>query len=315
MFQFGPYSPSHATAGTFAFKRELLKDHKYDDNAALAEEKAFLKDYSVPFVQLEPKKTILVFSHIHNTFDKKRLLESGENNYQKTSDRTVDEFIKDKDFKEFYTEKLDGLLKNYYPGDPINKPDVIQQIKEIDEERRKMALEQQNTQGQIILNQDGKQIPLNNEQVVDIMRKQQEQLQHFVGLLQEKDSTIVRLENKVEDFENNNSNNNSNKYKIQLEEETQRFSKVIQEKNTIISKLEAELVSCKKQKEEFVVEISHAQTQTQTQMQTHTPSHSDVTKQLDQEKDNKLIVLEKELTSCKNTIDKLNILIDILNKK
>jgi hypothetical protein len=119
----------------------------------------------------------------------------------------------------------------------------------------------------------------------------------------------------VEDFENNNSNNNSNKYKIQLEEETQRFSKVIQEKNTIISKLEAELVSCKKQKEEFVVEISHAQTQTQTQMQTHTPSHSDVTKQLDQEKDNKLIVLEKELTSCKNTIDKLNILIDILNKK
>jgi len=313
MFQFGPYSPSHATAGTFAFKRELLKDHKYDDNAALAEEKAFLKDYSVPFVQLEPKKTILVFSHIHNTFDKKRLLESGENNYQKTSDRTVDEFIKDKDFKEFYTEKLDGLLKNYYPGDPINKPDVIQQIKEIDEERRKMALEQQNTQGQIILNQDGKQIPLNNEQVVDIMRKQQEQLQHFVGLLQEKDSTIVRLENKVEDFENNNSNNNSNKYKIQLEEETQRFSKVIQEKNTIISKLEAELVSCKKQKEEFMVEISHAQTQ--TQMQTHTPTHSDVTKQLDQEKDNKLIVLEKELTSCKNTIDKLNILIDLLNKK
>jgi glycosyltransferase involved in cell wall biosynthesis len=321
MFQFGPYSPSHATAGTFAFKRELLKDHKYDDNAALAEEKAFLKDYSVPFVQLEPKKTILVFSHIHNTFDKKRLLESGENNYQKTSDRTVDEFIKDKDFKEFYTEKLDGLLQNYYPGDPINKPDVIQQIKEIDEERRKMALEQQNTQGQIILNQDGKQIPLNNEQVVDIMRKQQEQLQHFVGLLQEKDSTIVRLENKVEDFENNNSNNNSNKYKIQLEEETQRFSKVIQEKNTIISKLEAELVSCKKQKDEFMVEISHAQTQTQmqTQMQTHTPTHtpthSDVTKQLDQEKDNKLIVLEKELTSCKNTIDKLNILIDILNKK
>lgn len=315
MFQFGPYSPSHATAGTFAFKRELLKDHKYDDNAALAEEKAFLKDYSVPFVQLEPKKTILVFSHIHNTFDKKRLLESGENNYQKTSDRTVDEFIKDKDFKEFYTEKLDGLLQNYYPGDPINKPDVIQQIKEIDEERRKMALEQQNTQGQIILNQDGKQIPLNNEQVVDIMRKQQEQLQHFVGLLQEKDSTIVRLENKVEDFETNNSNNNSNKYKIQLEEETQRFSKVIQEKNTIISKLEAELVSCKKQKDEFMVEISHAQTQTQTQMQTHTPTHSDVTKQLDQEKDNKLIVLEKELTSCKNTIDKLNILIDILNKK
>ena len=79
MYQFGPYSPNHATAGTFAFKRELLKTHKYDDHAALAEEKAFLKNYTVPFVQLEPKKTILVFSHIHNTFDKKKLLENGEN--------------------------------------------------------------------------------------------------------------------------------------------------------------------------------------------------------------------------------------------
>ena len=33
----------HATAGTFAFKRELLKQTKYDDNAEIAEEKAFLK--------------------------------------------------------------------------------------------------------------------------------------------------------------------------------------------------------------------------------------------------------------------------------
>ena len=28
MVQFGPYGPNHATAGTFAFKRELLKQHK-----------------------------------------------------------------------------------------------------------------------------------------------------------------------------------------------------------------------------------------------------------------------------------------------
>ena len=94
MWQFGPYSANHATAGTFAFKRELLKDHRYEEHAALAEEKAFLKNYSVPFVQLEPKKTILVFSHIHNTFDKKKLLENGQNQFQKECNRTVDEFVK-----------------------------------------------------------------------------------------------------------------------------------------------------------------------------------------------------------------------------
>jgi len=70
MYQFGPYGPQHATAGTFAFKKELLKDHSYNNNASLAEEKEFLKNYTVPFVQLEPKKTILVLS----TFDQEVLL-------------------------------------------------------------------------------------------------------------------------------------------------------------------------------------------------------------------------------------------------
>jgi|UniRef100_A0A6C0CAN0 glycosyltransferase involved in cell wall biosynthesis len=342
MFQFGPYGQSHATAGTFAFKRELLKDHKYEDHAALAEEKAFLKDYSVPFVQLEPKKTILVFSHIHNTFDKKRLLESGENQFQKTSDRTVDEFIKNKDFKEFYMDRLDGLLQNYYPGDPINKPDVIEQIKEIDAERRKMALEQQNQgQGQIILSQDGKQIPLSNEEVVGIMRKQQEQLQNFIRLLQEKDNVLAKLQRDLADYENMgntydnpNSNANSNKYKLQLEEETRRFSKVVQEKNILITKLEQEVTTYKRENEEKNNLITKLQQEVTTYKSEYEETdhsdeetdHSDEDKQSNKqseeksiqtciENNNTVLVLEKELASCKNTIDKLNLLIDLLNKK
>ena len=76
MWQFGPYGPNHATAATFAFKKELLKITRYDDTKSLAEEKDFLKQYTIPFIQLEPQHTILVFSHIHNTFDKKRLLDN-----------------------------------------------------------------------------------------------------------------------------------------------------------------------------------------------------------------------------------------------
>ena len=56
LYQFGPYGPNHSTAGTFAFKRELLKQTKYEDTAALAEEKAFLKNYTIPFAQLDPLK-------------------------------------------------------------------------------------------------------------------------------------------------------------------------------------------------------------------------------------------------------------------
>ena len=209
MFQFGPYGPNHATAGTFAFKRELLKDHRYEDSASLAEEKAFLKNYSVPFVQLEPKKTILVFSHIHNTFDKKKLLEQGENDYQKTSARTVTEFVKDEDMRQFYMEKIDGLLQNYQPGDPSNKPDVLKQIKEIEEERKNMAMQQNGGQGQIVLNQNGQQIVLNNEQIVQIIQKQQEQLQNFARMLEEKDRIISSIEGQLEVYKMMNEKNNS----------------------------------------------------------------------------------------------------------
>ena len=61
VYQFGPYGPRHSTAGTFAFKRELLKETKYDDEAEMAEEKLFLKNYTIQFVQLDPLKTILCF--------------------------------------------------------------------------------------------------------------------------------------------------------------------------------------------------------------------------------------------------------------
>jgi len=192
MFQFGPYGPNHATAGTFAFRRELIRTHKYEDTAALAEEKAFLKNYSVPFVQLEPKKTILVFSHIHNTFDKKKLLEHGENNFQKTSPRTVDEFIKDKDMKKFYMETIETLLLGYEPGNPSNKPDVMKQIIEIEAERSKM-METNSGQGQIMLNQDGKETPLSNQQIVQIIQTQQQQLQKLEKILLDKDSLIKNL--------------------------------------------------------------------------------------------------------------------------
>jgi glycosyltransferase involved in cell wall biosynthesis len=138
MYQFGPYGPNHATAGTFAFKRELLKDHRYNDTAALAEEKAFLKDYTVPFVQLEPKKTILVFSHDHNTFDKKTLLDNPHPQYVKVSDKKVEDFVKEKELLDFFMRDIVTALKSYEPGKPEMKPDVLKQIDELAKEREKL---------------------------------------------------------------------------------------------------------------------------------------------------------------------------------
>ena len=221
MYQFGPYNPNHATAGTFAFKRKLLETNSYDDTAALAEEKAFLKNYSVPFVQLDPKKTILVFSHEHNTFDKRKLLDNPHPQYCKVSDKKVDDFVKEAELKDFYMNQIEGKLESYEPGKPAMKPDVLQQIIEIEERRRKeaenMAQQMQQNAGNIMIKQpDGNEVSLSNEQTVKILQDQQEKINSLMGEMnqlkqqctmlakhcdelntdvQKKDDTITRLKN------------------------------------------------------------------------------------------------------------------------
>ena len=102
VYQFGPYGPSHATAGTFAFKRRLLEQTRYDDEAELAEEKQFLKNYTIPFVQLNPEKTILVFAHQYNTFDKRKLLINPNPRFVKPTNMKPTVFVKDKEILKFY---------------------------------------------------------------------------------------------------------------------------------------------------------------------------------------------------------------------
>jgi glycosyltransferase involved in cell wall biosynthesis len=146
MYQFGPYGPNHSTAATFAMRRELLKQTKYDDNAALAEERLFLKNYTIPFVQLDPMKSILVVSHNHNTFDKRSLLDQPPNPYVNLSNKKVEDFIKEDDIRDFFINKVDALLENYSPGRPENKPDVLQQMEEMKVEREKKMKEAQKMQ-------------------------------------------------------------------------------------------------------------------------------------------------------------------------
>jgi hypothetical protein len=187
MKRFGPYGPNHATAGTFAFKRKLLKQHRYNDDACLAEERAFLKDYTVPFVQLDPMKVILVFSHEHNTFDKRKLLVNANPDVVRDSPKKVMDFIKDHALRRFYMVDLEKQLEDYAPGRPEMKPDVIEQTRHLEMERAKMVEDAAARGGgggggggggadggQILLQQPGQPpVALNNQQVVEIIQKLQ----------------------------------------------------------------------------------------------------------------------------------------------
>jgi len=222
MVQCGPYGPNHATAGTFAFRASLLDHTKYEDHAALAEEKAFLKNYTIPFVQLDPLKTILVFSHVHNTFDKKRLLENPHPDYLKESDKTIDMFVKGPyatDIKRFFLEEIDDKLAKYPPGQPVMKPEVLRQTKQIEEDRRKQHeqqfLQQQQQQQQpqqpqqqglgmppqgggvpsIMQHRPGQDpIPLSPQQVVELLQNLQNENDMFRKKVSELENMIQQLQ-------------------------------------------------------------------------------------------------------------------------
>ena len=104
MYQFGPYGPNHGTAGTFAFKRKLLETSKYDDEAELAEEKRISTKLYSSICSIRPRKTILVFAHQFNTFDKRKLLENPHPDYVKPLSMKPKALIKDKEMLKFYCE-------------------------------------------------------------------------------------------------------------------------------------------------------------------------------------------------------------------
>jgi len=210
MYQAGPYGPNHSTAGTFAFKRELLSMTRYNENASLAEEAEFLKQYSFPMVQLDPLKTILVFSHIHNTFDKKQMLENPHPDYMKESNKTIDMFIKYKDedkIKKFFLKDIDRLLDNYKPGDPTMKPDVLEQIKEITAKREKMMSEQNDQH--IMMEVPGKPpVKLGLPEAVNMINSMQQQGQELIRKNSELESIITQLQKQLVKFQMQGGNNN-----------------------------------------------------------------------------------------------------------
>jgi glycosyltransferase involved in cell wall biosynthesis len=199
MYQFGPYGPNHATAATFAFRKELLKTTSYEEHAALAEEKHFLKNYTIPFIQLDPLKTILVFSHIHNSFDKKELLKQPENNFMKMSNKTIDEFIKNEDIKDFFINKIDDILSNYEQGKVHYKPEVLKHIQEIKENKNQMIQQQmiQHLQQMDTFNRNTEKILNEHKQLIQILLKDNVEMKKRISKLEENE-----IKKEIEEEEN-----------------------------------------------------------------------------------------------------------------
>jgi glycosyltransferase involved in cell wall biosynthesis len=108
IYTIGPYTDTHATNGTMAWRKSYANKHKYDEYVTKAEEITFLENFKHPMIQLNPLSTILVICHTDNTADKNELrdehlprIETFQSKF-KESVYKLDDLVKDKKIREFY---------------------------------------------------------------------------------------------------------------------------------------------------------------------------------------------------------------------
>lgn len=206
IYKFGPYGLNHATAGTFAFKKELLNMSEYLEDACFAEEKKFLHNYTIPLIQLDPVKTILVFNHSHNTIDKEGFIKN-PTKFVKKTDYDIHKFIKDEKTIDFYTNELHSLLKGYDLGLPKNKPDLINALKErnlLNEHNGKASFNNNSDSKIIVKDGDGNSKTITPNELVKVtqsLQREVKQLKETIALQQAKMFEMSKL---LDEYKNKN---------------------------------------------------------------------------------------------------------------
>ena len=93
---------------------------------------------------------------------------------------------------------IDEMLKKYRPGLPENKPDVLKQMKEIDEERKNQ--ENRHSNGfRIMVETPGKEKrPMTPDEVVFTLSKQQEEIKRLMSHVQELEGLLTASQNMIQ---------------------------------------------------------------------------------------------------------------------
>lgn len=151
----------------------------------------FLNDFKVSLIQLDPVKTILVFAHSHNTYLKTKLLDEN-NRFRKDSSKTVDDFIHESEIKDFFTTSVIECLLHYEPGMPKYKPDVLLQMLDIEERRRKIA-QQTGIQPIKMKDEYGNVSQLTPEQTIRVIHDLQASNKNLMSLLDNKNKQLSKM--------------------------------------------------------------------------------------------------------------------------
>ena len=114
------FGKQHALNGTFGYHRNMLKKHRYDDEARLSEEEGFLNGFSTMVHQIDPKSAILCISHSSNTYDKDYVMGSSI-----PVDLTLEDFVSDPNLLAHYRRLSSAPLNTLVNWSVFDKIAVI----------------------------------------------------------------------------------------------------------------------------------------------------------------------------------------------
>jgi len=122
----GPFFKNHACAASFAFKKLLLKSTSFNNDDIYGEEKYFLKNYSIPLLQLDPKKTILCLAHEKNTIEKRII--KWRPKIMRAKKLNINE--KEKERLEKISEKYKSFVQTRLPSLDAYKKNIFDSVKQ-----------------------------------------------------------------------------------------------------------------------------------------------------------------------------------------
>jgi hypothetical protein len=96
------YHNNHSTNNCMAYRKEYLKDHRYEKGLIMAEEYGFTNGFTEPMIQIHPDKSVIVSIHGSNTVNKQNYIEDNE---------YVSE-ITDKNMSDMIPQDIFRLLQN-----------------------------------------------------------------------------------------------------------------------------------------------------------------------------------------------------------
>jgi len=200
--QFGPYLINHGAASSFAFKKKLLDETSFQNKCIYGEEKHFLKNYTIPFVQLDTLKTFLVFCHNNANYNRTKHLENIKHEYVKISDKAIKSFVKDKQLQTFYDKQLQEVFNEYKEKIEFDEK-IFKQISKIQNEIRNdlytLSKYEINNKQIIVENQESRLSITTTKKLTQLYEKQKEVVNKFIKKIKEKDNLIEILQQKLEE--------------------------------------------------------------------------------------------------------------------